>query len=110
MTVKSALLVILLLGLSAQGLAENVTVSEVKDQTAVEVTAYNNNLALIKDVRTIKLPKGRGELRFMDVAAHINPVTVLVKSLSDPGKFAVLRTELRIRPHEPDQTPGQIRG
>ncbi len=90
MTVKSALLVILLLGLSAQGLAENVTVSEVKDQTAVEVTAYNNNLALIKDVRTIKLPKGRGELRFMDVAAHINPVTVLVKSLNDPTKFAVL--------------------
>lgn len=90
MVFRLILVLVLSWGLITQGLADNVTSSQVADQTAVEVTAYNNNLALIKDVRTINLPKGQGELRFMDVAAHIDPVTVLVKSLSDPGKFAVL--------------------
>ena len=60
------------------------------DQVGVEVTVYNNNLGLVKDVRETKLGKGEGELKFMDVAASIMPVTVQVKSLSDPDGFAVL--------------------
>ncbi len=64
--------------------------STVQDQKNVAVTVYNNNLALIKDTREIDLPNGQAELRFMDVAAHIMPVTVLIKSLNDPDKFSVL--------------------
>lgn len=62
----------------------------ITDQEAVEVTIYNNNLGLIKDVRKISLPAGDGELRFMDVASHIRPATVHVSSLDSPGDFAVL--------------------
>ena len=69
---------------------QEILKSTLDDQKTVEVTAYNNNLALIKDTREIPLPKGEGELRFMDVAAHIMPVTVRIQSLNAPDQFAVL--------------------
>ena len=64
--------------------------STIEDQTAVEVTVYNSNIGLIKDTRNINLPKGVGELQFMDVAATIRPVTVAVKSLNSANQFMVL--------------------
>ena len=64
--------------------------STIGDQTSVEVTVYNNNLGLIKDTRAVSLPAGESELRFMDVAARIMPVTVHAKSLNYPGDFTVL--------------------
>ena len=69
---------------------KSVSKSDINDQVGVKVTVYNSNLGLIKDVRKVKLPEGEGELRFMDVAAHIMPVTVHVKSLNSPEDFAVL--------------------
>ena len=66
------------------------TQSTQSDQTNVEVTVYNNNLGLVKDTRGVTLPPGEGELRFMDVAAGIMPVTVHAKSLNAPDKFQVL--------------------
>ncbi len=74
-------------GLSA---GEMVSESTSDDQVAIEVTVYNNNLGLVKDIREIKLPVGEGELRFMDVASHIMPVTVHVKSLNQSEGFTVL--------------------
>jgi hypothetical protein len=70
--------------------AQEVLVTGVEDQVAAEVTVYNNGLGLIKDVREIYLPVGRGALRFADVASHIQPVTVHAKSLNAPEKFSVL--------------------
>jgi len=70
--------------------AQTVTQSTVDDQQAVEVTVYNSNIALVKDRRQIGLPKGQGELRFMDVAAHIRPETVYVECLNHPDQFTVL--------------------
>lgn len=70
--------------------AQETRQSTLEDQTNVEVTVYNNNLGLIKDTRRIQLPEGEGELRFMDVASAIMPVTVHVKSLSAGDQFQVL--------------------
>lgn len=67
-----------------------IMTSTQEDQANVEVTVYNNNLGLVKDTRTMTLPEGQGELKFMDVAAFINPVTVHAKSLNAPDKFTVL--------------------
>ncbi len=64
--------------------------SDSQDQKNIEVTVYNNGLGLVKDTRKIKLPKGDGELRFMDVASKIRPETVLVKSVNNPEGFSVL--------------------
>lgn len=38
----------------------------------MEVTVYNSNLGLVKDVRELSLLSGNGELRFMDVASLNN--------------------------------------
>jgi len=70
--------------------AQPVLKSTLDDQKSVEVTVYNNNLGLVKDIRSIDLPKGQGELRFMDVAARIMPVTVHIESLNLPKDLMVL--------------------
>lgn len=69
---------------------QTVSESDMDDQAGVKVTVYNNNLALIKDLRNVSLPVGKGELRFMDVPSHIMPVTVHAKSLNYPGEFTIL--------------------
>ncbi len=69
---------------------ETVSTSTAEDQVGMQVTVYNSNIGLVKDTRKIVLPRGTGELRFMDVAARIRPATVDVKSTTDPKSFAVL--------------------
>ena len=64
--------------------------SGIEDQTGVAVTIYNVNLGLVKDQREIKLAKGTGEVRFMDVASQIIPTSVHIKSLVDPDSLQVL--------------------
>src|SRR6202167_2475904 len=61
-----------------------------KDQVDLAVTVYNSNLALVRDVRQIPLQSGVFPLRFEDVAASINPVTVHFRSLTDASKLSVV--------------------
>jgi hypothetical protein len=61
-----------------------------KDRTDLWVTVYNSNLALVRDVRQVRLQSGASPLRFEDVAASIMPATVHFRSLSDPAKLAVV--------------------
>ena len=58
------------------------------DRTDVAVTAYNNGLALVRDVRRLTLPSGESVLKFSDVAEQIRPETVSLRSL---GSGLVLR-------------------
>lgn len=64
--------------------------SGIEDQTGIAITIYNVNLGLVKDQRSLKLPKGTGELKFMDVASQIIPTSVHIKSLVNPGSLQVL--------------------
>jgi hypothetical protein len=60
------------------------------DQTDLNVTVYNSNIALIRDVRNLTLPAGTFRLKFMDIAATVNPATVHFRSLTDPEKLGVI--------------------
>jgi len=60
------------------------------DQESVSLTIYNANLSLVKDVRKLELPRGVGELWFEGVAANIDPTSVHIRSLTDPGALSVL--------------------
>ena len=60
------------------------------DQVDLAVTVYNSNIALVHDVRQLNLPAGEFRLRFMDIAASINPATVHFRSLSEPARLGVL--------------------
>lgn len=64
--------------------------STMSDQTEVSVTVYNDNLALIKDSRQVLLPEGTFHFRFEDVASQIDPTSLSILSLTDPGNFQVL--------------------
>lgn len=61
-----------------------------ENQASVEVTVYNNNLGLVKDVRKFELPLQQGEARFMDVASSIIPESVHIKSLNKPEGLSIL--------------------
>jgi len=60
------------------------------DQRDVMVTVYNGNLGLVKDTRDARLDAGTLEVKFMDVAAQIDPTSVHLKSLTDPRGLKIL--------------------
>src|SRR5277367_4753730 len=60
------------------------------DQSDLNVTVYNSNIALVRDVRNLTLPTGTFRLKFMDIAATVNPATVHFRSLTDPEKLGVI--------------------
>jgi len=64
--------------------------STLKDQEGMSLTIYNSNVGLVKDIRLIELASGVLELKFMDVAAKIDPTTVHVKSLIDESSLNIL--------------------
>lgn len=64
--------------------------SSLADQKDLYVTVYNQELGLVKDTRTVKLPAGEGELRFMDVAQLVQPETVRVRSVNRPADLSLI--------------------
>ncbi len=74
---------------AAQASEKDVTTT-LADQTDLALTVYNSNLSLVRDVRQLNIPAGESLLKFMDIAASINPATVHFRSLNDPAKLNVL--------------------
>src|ERR1700732_4598363 len=64
--------------------------TSLNDQTDLAVPVYNSNIALVRDVRQLTLPSGYFRLKFMDIAATVNPATVHFRSLDEPEKLGVL--------------------
>jgi hypothetical protein len=73
------------------------------DQADLSVTVYNSDLALVRDVRNLKLPAGQFDLQFMDIAATVNPATVHFRSLTEPGVLGVLEQNYEYDLLEPDK-------
>lgn len=84
------LVIYLLLYLNNFALANEIYKSTAQDRVSLEVNIYNQNMALIRDVRKIHLPLGICILYFEDVAKKINPKTVYARSLSNPKGLSVL--------------------
>jgi hypothetical protein len=49
------------------------------DKTKNEVTVYNQNLALVKEYRTMNLGKGNNVIKYVDVASQIDPTSVMFR-------------------------------
>jgi len=60
------------------------------NESNVAVTIYNDNLALVRDIRTLTFQKGVQEFRFVDVAAQMDPTSVHFKSLDPAQPLAIL--------------------
>jgi hypothetical protein len=104
-------LIVLLHGLTASSARPTATavkgegqdVTTLDDQVDLAVTVYNSDIALVRDVRNVRLGAGEGDLRFMDIAATVNPATVHMRSLTDPAQLAVLEQNYEYDLLEPDK-------
>ncbi len=85
-----------------QGQRATVTAT-IDDQKDVAVTVYNQNLGLIRDVRRLQLPAGDFDLRFMDIAAKVNPATVHIVSQTAPHDLDVLEQNYEYDLLSPDK-------
>jgi hypothetical protein len=70
--------------------AQKEVPSTLADQQSVAVTIYNENLALIKDVRRIALDAGTNRLALREVSGRMRPETASLRSLTHPGSLALL--------------------
>ncbi len=83
------------------GAAQEATTLD--DQVELAVTVYNSDLALVRDVRNLRIGRGVSDLRFMDIAATVNPATVHFRSLSEPASVGVLEQNYEYDLLEPDK-------
>lgn len=58
------------------------TASSIKEEVSLAVTVYNDQFAIVKDVRSIAFDKGRSDLYFTDVSSNIQTETVTFKALN----------------------------
>jgi hypothetical protein len=77
--------------------------STLDDQNELALTVYNSDLALVRDVRTVRLPRGEFDLRFMDIAATVNPATVHLRSLTEPATLDIVEQNYEYDLLEPDK-------
>ncbi|MBI5501718.1 MAG: DUF4139 domain-containing protein [Deltaproteobacteria bacterium] len=77
---------------SAQTQAARTTAA---DRTSAAVTIYNQNMGLVREVRSFDVPAGELELAFEDVTAQIRPETVHVKDLGSGQTLRVLEQNYR---------------
>jgi hypothetical protein len=73
------------------------------DQVELAVTVYNSDIALVRDIRDVQLRRGSFNLRFMDIAATVNPATVHFRSLTEPSSLGVLEQNYEFDLLEPDK-------
>ena len=60
------------------------------DQKSMSITIYNDNLGLVKDVRSVDLKSGVQNLWFEGVAGQIDATSVHIRSLDAPNALRVL--------------------
>lgn len=64
--------------------------SGLQDQQSVAVTIYNENLALVKETRKVRLDSGLNRLALREVSGRMQPETAQLRSVSHPGAFTLL--------------------
>src|SRR5437867_11882135 len=77
--------------------------STLDDQVDLSLTVYNSDIALVRDVRNLQLPRGTFDLRFMDIAATVNPATAHFRSLTEPSRVSVLEQNYEYDLLEPEK-------
>ena len=83
--------------------ATGADTTTLEDQVDVALTVYNANVALVRDVRAVRLPPGPFDLKFVDIASTVNPATVHFASLTQPGRVDVLEQNYEYDLLEPEK-------
>jgi hypothetical protein len=69
----------------------------------MHLTIYNDNLALVREIRDVTLPTGEINLEFADVAEKIDPTSVHIASLTNPNRLGVLEQNFEYDLLSPDR-------
>jgi hypothetical protein len=77
----------LLISLNGAAAPRDEKATTVADQKEVAVTIYNDNLALIKDARRVKLDRDFNKLAWREVSAQMRPETALLRNLTNSSGF-----------------------
>lgn len=64
--------------------------STLAEQLSVAVTIYNENLALVKEIRQVKLAEGERQLALRDVSGQMRAETAQLRSLNFPAALHLL--------------------
>lgn len=67
--------------------ANGEKITTASDQQEVAVTIYNDNLALVKEARRVKLAAGFNRLAWREVSAQMQPETALLRNLTSADGF-----------------------
>jgi len=65
-------------------LASIMNASQINNAVSLAVTIYNDQFAMVKDVRSITFDQGRSDIFFTDVSSNIQTETVTFKALKEP--------------------------
>ena len=82
---RISIMLLALLVLAAMALAQDAPKAD-----SVAITVYNDNLGVVKDVRTVTLAKGVSMLEFSDVAALVEASSVKLTDVADWTALNVL--------------------
>lgn len=62
------------------------------------LTVYNQNFALVREIREVTLDKGRQIIRLENIPSNINPTSIQLKSLTDPDSISILEQYYEYEP------------
>ncbi len=84
----------MIVGLAAMGTSSGVSagneiVSSVSDRQGVALTVYSDDLALVRDVRQVRLERDANHMTWLEVAAQLRPETARLRNLSNPAGLRV---------------------
>ena len=85
---RALALLALLFAMSVSAQAPLVSTPESRE--AVSLTVYNGGFAVVREVRPLVLQRGVQALRFEGVPSQIDPTSLSLVSLTDPGALSVL--------------------
>lgn len=95
-TLRAMQLLLLLLACpiaSAQSASMQATSADHRDHVAITIT--NQDLALVRDSRTVHMNAGTVDLAWRDVSAQLRPDTVLLRSKEGRGNVRVMEQNFR---------------
>ncbi|MEM8844816.1 MAG: DUF4139 domain-containing protein [Pseudomonadota bacterium] len=82
--------ILFVLFLNSNLLSANEIKTTIDDQQEISLTVYNENLALIRDVRKVELYKGKNTIAVREVSAQIMPETAIINNLTYPNALSLI--------------------
>ncbi|MFH1902460.1 MAG: DUF4139 domain-containing protein [Candidatus Omnitrophota bacterium] len=82
--------IMLVLGICFVLFGNSVAFGQEMERKEVSLTIYNQNFALVRDLRYLNLKEGLNQVRFSDIASQIDATSVHFKSLTAPDECSIL--------------------